>query len=41
MKRSMALWARTGSAKVGSHSSGPRLDVTIMDPARCRSVSSS
>ena len=31
MKRSMALWARTGSAKVGNHSSGPRLDVTIMD----------
>ena len=29
VKRSMALWARTGSAKVASHSSGPRLEVTI------------
>jgi hypothetical protein len=27
-----------GSAKVASHSSGPRLEVTIMDPARWRSV---
>jgi hypothetical protein len=26
VKRSMALWARTGSAKVASHSSGPRFN---------------
>jgi len=27
----MALWARTGSAKVASHSSGPRFDVTTIE----------
>lgn len=31
-------WARTGSAKVASHSSGPRFEVTTMEPERCRSV---
>jgi hypothetical protein len=33
-KRSMALWARMGSAKVASHSSGPRFNA---DPPLMRS----
>jgi hypothetical protein len=37
VKRSIALCARTGSAKVASRSSGPRFEVTITEPARCRS----
>jgi hypothetical protein len=37
VKRSMAAWARIGSAKVGSHSPGPRLEVMIIEPARWRS----
>ena len=31
----------TGPAKVASHSSGPRFDVTMVEPMRWRSVSSS
>ena len=34
VKRSMALCARIGSAKVASHSSGPRFEVTTIDPVR-------
>src|SRR5258708_33084874 len=32
VKRSMPLWARIASAKVASRSSGPRLEVTIIEP---------
>src|SRR5581483_2412909 len=36
----MADWARIGSAKVASHSPGPRLEVTMIEPARSSSGSS-
>ncbi len=41
LSRSTAVWARSGSASMASHSAGSRLDVTIIEPARCRSTMSS
>ena len=38
VKRSIAAWARMGSEKVACHSSGPRLEVMMIDPWRWRSV---
>ncbi len=41
LRRSTAVWARSGSASMANHSAGSRFEVTIIEPALCRSTVSS